>query len=259
MSQGGATMPQYSLAGKVALITGAGRGFGQAIAALFAEAGADLALHYRASRAGCEEIADRVRAAGRKALLIQADLAGERAGEELAGRTLDEFGRIDILVNNAGTMRLGPFAASSEESWREEIEVNIYAPLRLTRAVVPQMIRQRAGRIINISSQLAVVGWERAPVYAGTKGFLLTWTKSLARELGQYNINVNAIGPGSIITDMNRDVYPSEEAIRRRAAELPLRRLGAPRDVAECALFLASDAASFLTGQMLGPNGGNVM
>jgi 3-oxoacyl-[acyl-carrier protein] reductase len=252
-------MPQHTLAGKVALITGAGRGFGRAIADLFAGAGADLALHYRASRDGCEEVAGQVRAAGRRALTIQADLSDAQAIAALAARVLDEFGRIDILVNNAGTMRLGPFAASSEDAWREEIDVNIYAPLRLTHAVVPQMIRQRSGKIINISSQLALVGWERAPVYAGTKGFLLTWTKSLARELGQHNITVNAIGPGSIITDMNRDVYPSEEAQRRRMAELPLRRFGDPRDVAECALFLASDAAGFLTGQMLGPNGGNVM
>jgi 3-oxoacyl-[acyl-carrier protein] reductase len=252
-------MPLYSLAGKVALITGAGKGFGLAIATLFAEAGADLALHYRTSRAGCEMIADAVRAAGGKALTVQADLADGAAIAALAARALEEFGQIDILVNNAGTMRLGSFGGSSEEAWREEIDVNIYAPLRLTRAIVPQMIRQHSGKIINISSQLALVGWERAPVYAGTKGFLLTWTKSLARELGQHNITVNAIGPGSIITDMNRDVYPSTEAIARRAAELPLRRFGSPRDVAECALFLASEASDFLTGQMLGPNGGNVM
>jgi 3-oxoacyl-[acyl-carrier protein] reductase len=125
--------------------------------------------------------------------------------------------------------------------------------------VMPGMIAQGWGRIINLSSQLALVGWEQAPVYSGTKGFVLTWTKSLARELGQYGITVNAIGPGSIITDMNADVYPSEKAKRARMAQLPLRRFGDPRDVAECALFLASDAGSFLTGQMLGPNGGNVM
>ena len=156
-------------------------------------------------------------------------------------------------------MRVQPFAESTEASWRDEIEVNILGPLRLTRAVLPHMIAQRSGKIINLSSQLALVGWDRAAVYAGSKGFILTWTKSLAREVGQYNINVNAIGPGSIITDMNRDIYPSPEAAERRAQELPLRRFGSPRDVAECALFLASDAGNYLTGQMLGPNGGNVM
>jgi 3-oxoacyl-[acyl-carrier protein] reductase len=96
-------------------------------------------------------------------------------------------------------------------------------------------------------------------VYSGTKGFILSWTKSLAREVGRHNINVNAIGPGTIPTDMNRDVYPDEESLKRRAAQVPLRRMGKPRDVAECALFLASEASNFLTGQMLSPNGGNVM
>ncbi len=121
------------------------------------------------------------------------------------------------------------------------------------------MIARRYGKIINLSSQLALIGWNRGAVYSGTKGFLLTWTRSLARELGEYGINVNAIGPGSIPTDMNAAIYANEEARSQRARELPLRRLGTPRDVAESALFLASDASAFLTGQMLGPNGGNVM
>ena len=252
-------MAQYALEGKVALITGAGRGFGRATAELFAEAGADLVLNYRASRAGCEEVAELARALGRRVLLARADVADGAAVAAMVDGALAEFGRIDILVNNAGIMHVGPFAESGEESWRDEVEVNIFGPLRVTRAVVPHMIRQRWGRVVNLSSQLALVGWEKAPVYAGTKGFILTWTKSLARELGQYGITANAIGPGSILTDMNRDVYPSEEARQCRTQELPLRRFGSPRDVAECALFLASDAGGFLTGQMLGPNGGNVM
>lgn len=248
-----------ALDAKVALITGAGRGFGRAIAERFVEEGADVALNYRASRDGCDEVAARACAASQRALTIQADVADDAALRAMVDRVEAELGRIDILVNNAGIMRVGPFAESDEASWRDEIEVNIFGPLRLTRLVVPGMIARRYGKIINLSSQLALIGWERAPVYAGTKGFILTWTKSLARELGQYSINVNAIGPGSIVTDMNRGIYPNEEAQRRREQELPLRRLGSPRDVAECALFLASEASNFLTGQMLGPNGGNVM
>ena len=248
-----------ALTGKVALITGAGRGFGQAIAEVFLEAGADLALNYRASRAGCEALAERARANGRRALPVQADVTDPAVTEKMVEQVIAEFGRIDILVNNAGVMNVGPFVETTEASWQDELQVNIIAPLRLTRAVVPHMIAQRSGKIINLSSQLALIGWDKAAVYAGTKGFILTWTKSLARELGQYNINVNAIGPGSIITDMNRGIYPSADAAERRAQELPLRRFGSPRDVGECALFLASDAGSYLTGQMLGPNGGNVM
>jgi len=248
-----------ALTGKVALITGAGRGFGQAIAEVFLEAGADLALNYRASRAGCDALAERARANGQRALSVEADVTDAAATEAMVKEVIAEFGRIDILVNNAGVMNVQPFVETTEASWQDEIQVNIIAPLRLTRAVVPHMIAQRSGKIINLSSQLALIGWDKAAVYAGSKGFILTWTKSLARELGQYNINVNAIGPGSIITDMNRGIYPSPEAAERRAQELPLRRFGTPRDVGECALFLASDAGSYLTGQMLGPNGGNVM
>ena len=247
------------LTGKVALITGAGRGFGRAIGERFAEAGATLALNYRESAAGCEEVAEQAREAGNQAMAVQADVTDGPAVEAMVEKVIAEFGRIDILVNNAGIMYHEPFTASGEEHWRQEMEVNVFGPLRLTHAVVPGMIAQGYGRIVNLSSQLALIGWERAPVYAGTKGFILTWTKSLARELGQHGITVNAIGPGSIITDMNADVYPDEEARQRRMGELPLRRFGSPRDVAECALFLASESGSFLTGQMLGPNGGNVM
>ena len=248
-----------TLKGKVALITGAGRGFGKAIGECFAEAGASLVLNYRKSAEGCEELASRTRDLGGRAIIVQADVTDGDAVRAMVQRAIDEFGRIDILVNNAGIMFHEEFLESTEEHWRQEIEVNVFGPLTVTSAVVPHMIEQRYGRIINISSQLALVGWPRGAVYSGTKGFILTWTKSLARELGQHNINVNAIGPGSIITDMNADVYPDEAAKQRRAAELPLRRLGDPRDVGECALFLASDASGFLTGQMLGPNGGNVM
>ena len=247
------------LDGKVALITGAGRGFGRAIAERFAEEGADLALNYRASRAGCEEVAAETRERGQRATLAQADVSDGAAVAAMVRQVVEELGRIDILVNNAGIMRLGPFEQSGEQPWQEEIATNIFGPLQVTRAVVPHMIARRYGKIVNLSSQLAITGWERGAVYAGTKGFILTWTRSLARELGQYNINVNAIGPGSILTDMNRSVYPDEAAIQRRAQELPLRRLGTPRDVAEVALYFASDAASFLTGQFLSPSGGNVM
>ena len=248
-----------ALSGKVALITGAGRGFGRAIADLFIEEGADVALNYRESREGCEEAAKRAESLGQRALLTQADVTDGEAVERMVSSIVEKLGRIDILVNNAGIMHVQPFSETDEGAWHDEIEVNVFGPLRVTRAVLPHMIGQRYGKIINLSSQLALIGWDRAAVYAGTKGFILTWTKSLAREVGQHHINVNAIGPGSIITDMNRGIYPSPEAAERRAQELPLRRLGSPRDVAECALFLASDASGFLTGQMLGPNGGNVM
>jgi 3-oxoacyl-[acyl-carrier protein] reductase len=247
------------LQGKVALITGAGRGFGLATAERFAEAGADLVLNYRRSLEGCERVVAQARAQGNRAISVRADIADPQAVTSMVDQAINQFGRIDILINNAGIMNVTPFVESSESDWRAEMEVNVFGPLRVTRAVLPHMIEQNSGKIVNLSSQLALIGWDRGAVYAGSKGFLLTWTKSLAREVGRYNINVNAIGPGSIPTDMNSTIYADEEAKTKRAAELPLRRLGTPRDVAECALFLVSDAAAFLTGQMLGPNGGKVM
>ena len=248
-----------ALSGKVALITGAGRGFGEATAELFADEGADLALNYLNSEAGCESIAERAREAGQRAITVRADMRDLEDINHMVEAVSGEFGRVDILVNNAGILYRGPFHESTESDWRDEIEVNIFGPMRLTQALLPGMIEQGGGRIINLSSQLAPTGGEEMAVYSGTKGFILSWTKSLAREVGQYNINVNAIGPGSIVTDMNLDLYPTEEVQSQRAAQLPLRRMGTPRDVAECALFLASDASNFLTGQMLGPNGGNMM
>jgi 3-oxoacyl-[acyl-carrier protein] reductase len=247
------------LQGKVALITGAGRGFGLAIAELFAAEGADLALNFRASRDGCERVAAAARAAGQRAVAVQADLADGAAVDTMVQQVLDELGRVDILVNNAGIMNRTAFVETSEADWRTELETNIVGTLRVTRSIVPGMIDQRSGKIINLSSPVAVTGRENGSIYAGTKAFVLAWTKSLARELGRHNINVNAIAPGSIPTDMNAVIYPTEEARQKKAAELPLRRLGIPRDCAECALFLASERSAFLTGQLLGPHGGVVM
>jgi 3-oxoacyl-[acyl-carrier protein] reductase len=247
------------LTGKVALITGAGRGFGAATARKFAASGADLILNYRQSAAEAEALAEEARALGRRAITIKADVGSTEEVDAMVAQVLEQFGRIDILINNAGVMKVKSFVETTEDEWAWEMNTNIVGPMRVTRAVVPAMIEQKYGKIVNLSSQLALIGWEKGAVYSGTKGFILTWTKSLAKELGRYNINVNAIGPGSIMTDMNMEIYADAEAQAKRAAELPLRRLGSPNDVAECALFLSSEAGSFLTGQMLGPNGGNVM
>lgn len=244
------------LTGRTALVTGAGKGFGKAIAETLLKNGANVVLHYRTSEAGVRAAAE---TAPGRAFPLQADLARAEAAGELVASSMAQLGSIDILVNNAGSMKVGPFVDSTEESWRADIELNIWAPLRITRAVVPHMIEKGHGKIVNISSQLATGGWDRGSVYAGTKGFLLTWTKSLAAELGQHGINVNAVGPGSIVTDLNRDIYPDEAAEARVAASLPLRRLGRPADVAESVLFLASPASDFMTGQMLVPNGGSRM
>ncbi len=247
------------LTGQVVLVTGASRGFGRAIAELFAQEGASLILIYRSNLAACEEVADYTRELGGRAVSLQADVANQHQVQAVVARALEEFGRIDVLVNNAGVMVLEDFATSSEDSWMSQINVNIFGALRVSRAVLPQMVEIGSGSIINLSSQLAYTGWENGAVYAATKGFLSTYTKSLAREVGQCGVRVNAVAPGGIATDMNSSLYASQGDRDRRAQDLPLRRLGTPRDVAQCALFLASESAGFLTGQTLGPNGGRVM
>jgi NAD(P)-dependent dehydrogenase (short-subunit alcohol dehydrogenase family) len=248
------------LAGRVALVTGAGKGFGKAIAAAFLAEGANVVLHHRSSAAGVDELVEGAGGQGPgRAVAARADLRDPDAARQLVADGLAAFGTVDILVNNAGVMAVGPFTESTEEQWASDIDVNIWGPLRVTHAALPAMIKRGRGKVINVSSQLALRPWDRGAVYAGTKGFLLSWTKSLAAEVGRYGINVNAIGPGSIVTDMNKTIFPDPDAERVKAAELPLRRLGRPSDVAEVAVFLASPASDFMTGQMLGINGGSQM
>jgi 3-oxoacyl-[acyl-carrier protein] reductase len=246
------------LAGKVAVITGGSRGFGRATALLFGQEGADVAIAYRAAEREAREVAAAVERAGRRALIVRTDVARPGDTASLAEQALAAFGRVDVLVNNAGIMDVAPFVAQDPATWREMIDVNIYGILTLTRALLPAMLARRTGRIINLSSQLGHVGAEDFAVYSGTKGFVLAYTKSLAREVGPHGITVNAICPGGIVTDMNRHIYPPERQ-RARAAELPLRRMGDPDDIARAAVYLASDDGRFVTGQCLDVNGGSIM
>lgn len=246
------------LADRVALITGGSRGFGRATALCFAREGADVMVDYRAAEAEAASVVEQIEGMGRRAIAVRADVARRDDAAALADRAMQAFGRVDILVNNAGIMDVTPFATQDPATWTAMIDVNIYGTLTLTRALLPSMIKRGSGRIINLSSQLGHVGGENFAVYSGTKGFVLAFTRSLAREVGRYGITVNAVCPGSIVTDMNRSIYPPERQ-RARAAELPLRRLGDPDDIAMAALYLASDAGRFMTGQCLDVNGGSVM
>jgi len=243
---------------KVAVVTGASRGFGRATALRFAREGADVVVNYRAAEREAAEVAVEVERAGRRALVVRADVARASDTAALAEAALRTFGRVDLLVNNAAVMDVVPFASQDPATWTQMIDVNIYGILTLTRALLPSMIARTGGRIINLSSQLGHVGAENFAVYAGTKGFVLMYTKSLAREVGRYGITVNAICPGGIITDMNRNLT-SPERRAARAAELPLRRFGDPDDVARAAVYLASEDGRFVTGQCVDVNGGSTM
>jgi NAD(P)-dependent dehydrogenase (short-subunit alcohol dehydrogenase family) len=176
----------------------------------------------------------------------------------LAEAAIGAFGHVDVLVNNAGVMDVRPFAEQDAATWRATLEVNVVGMLGLTHALLPSLAEAGNGRVICLASQLGHVGGENFAVYAGTKGFVLAFVKSLAREVGRLGITVNAVCPGSIVTDMNLAIYPPERQVAR-AAELPLRRMGHPRDVAEAVLFLAADSGRFITGQCVDVNGGATM
>ena len=244
------------LAGKVALITGAGRGFGRAIALAFAREGARVAANYLGSRAGAEEVAAEAGRLGTEAVALRGDVAREDDVKALVAATLERFGRLDVLVNNAGIMVRGPMLAVPAEECRRMFDVNVTGTMLCTRHALPAMIERKGGRIINLSSQLAqrAVGGGGFAAYAATKGAIESLTRALAAEVGVHGITVNAIAPGGIDTDMSRDVMTPE--YRARLAELPLHRFGSVDDVAYCAVVLASDEAGYLTGQILHPSGG---
>jgi 3-oxoacyl-[acyl-carrier protein] reductase len=245
------------LTGKVALITGAGRGFGRAIARAFAREGARVAANYLASRAGAEAVVAEAERLGAEAVALRGDVAREDDVKALVAATVERFGRLDVLVNNAGIMVRAPMLAVPAEECRRMFDVNVIGTMLCSRHALPHMVEGKGGRIINLSSQLAQrpVGGGGFAAYAATKGAIESLTRVLAAEVGVHGITVNAIAPGGIDTDMSRDVMTPEYRARR-LAELPLRRFGSVDDVAYCAVVLASDEAGYLTGQILHPSGG---
>ena len=248
------------LDGRVALITGASRGFGRAIALAFAHEGADVAVNYRTNATGAAEVAAAVQKLGRRALVVEADVASEDEVRELVGATLSRFGRLDILVNNAGIMERGLFADVPVSAYARMFATNVTGTMLCTRAALPAMMERRYGRVVNVSSQLARagVGTGGFAAYAATKGAIEAFTRAVAHEVGEHGITVNAIAPGGIDTDMSRAVMTPEYRARR-TKELPVRHLGTLDDVGYAALCLADEAAAYLTGQVVQVNGGWVM
>ena len=250
-----------ALDGRVALVTGAGRGFGRAIALALGEEGAALVVNYRRSAGEAERVAEELRATGRRALVHRADVSIETEVRGLVAATLTEFGQLDILVNNAGVMVRGAFLEVPVTDYEEMFRINVTGTMLCTRYALPPMIERRYGRIINLSSQLGTVGAVGSggfAAYAATKGAIDTFTKAMAHEFGPHGITVNAVAPGGIETDMSRHVMTPEYRAKR-LQELPLRRLGGVEDVAYCVVVLAAAEAGYLTGQTLHPSGGWVM
>lgn len=245
------------LAGKTALVTGASRGIGRAIALRFAAEGAFVVVNYAGNEAAAGETLAAIESAGGKAVLSRFDVGSAGEVDAAVKAIVAERGRIDILVNNAGVTRDNLLMRLTEDDFDAVVRTNLKGTFLVTKVVSRQMIRQRGGRIVNMSSVVGEMGNAGQSVYAATKAGILGFTKAMARELASRGITVNAIAPGFITTDMTQSL---PEAARKEFAErIPLGRFGAPEEVAELALFLASDAAGYVTGQVVGINGGMYM
>lgn len=244
------------LSDKVAVVTGASRGIGRSIALFLALQGAKLVVSARNATA-LDELTEEIKLQGGEALAVASDVAIEEDAINLVSKAVATFGRVDILVNNAGITRDGLLLRMKEADWDAVLDTNLKGAFLCTRAVAKVMSKQRSGRIINISSVVGEMGNAGQANYCASKAGLLGLTKSVARELARRNVTVNAITPGFIVTDMTDDM--SDKARDAMTEQIPLGRLGAAEDIANAVLFLASDQSAYITGQVLGVNGGMYM
>ena len=245
------------LTGKVALVTGASRGIGQAVAVELAKAGADVIVNYIGNEAVAQETVEKVEALGRKALKIKADVGNADEVQAMVDEAHAAFGHIDVLVNNAGITRDGLLIRMKDSDWDDVLNINLKGVYLVSKAVAKLMVKQRSGRIINMTSVSGVIGNVGQANYAAAKAGVIGFTKTCAKELAARGITVNAVAPGFIETAMT-DVLP-EKIKEGIAATVPLGRMGQPEEIAGVVTFLASDFARYITGQVLNVDGGMVM
>ncbi|SNZ09527.1 3-oxoacyl-[acyl-carrier-protein] reductase [Terribacillus aidingensis] len=245
------------LAGKAALVTGASRGIGREIALELARKGANVAVNYSGSKEKAEAVAEEIRALGQESIVIQANVAEEDSVKAMVKQTIDAFGSLDILVNNAGITRDNLLMRMKEEEFDAVIQTNLKGVFLCTKAVTRQMMKQRAGRIINVASIVGVSGNPGQANYVAAKAGVIGLTKTAAKELAARNVLVNAVAPGFITTDMTDEL--TEEQKQAMQSMIPLGKPGKPEDVARVVRFLASEDSNYMTGQTLHIDGGMVM
>lgn len=241
------------LKGKIALVTGASRGIGKAIALKLAEHGADIVINYVSNENAARQVQDMAIAMGRKAIIYKADIAKRDELEEMVKFTANEFGKIDILVNNAGIVRYGTITGMSEQDWQDVLNTNLTGMFNLCQLVTPYMIEQNYGKIVNISSLSAIMNLPASYGYTATKAGVAAFTRVLSAELIEKDINVNAIAPGIIETDMLDSLGDAAEAYK---AQIPAKRFCDPEEVAELAYFLCQDISKYIVGQTIVIDGG---
>jgi len=244
------------LSGRVALVTGSARGIGRAMALRFAENGADVVIN-DVDVSGGRETAGEIEALGKRSMFVQADVGNSQQVAKMASQTLEKFGRLDILVNNAGVGIYGtPFQEYKESDWRKTMSIDLDGVFFCSRAFVNQMINQKKGKIINISSIVGIVPVRLHTAYAAAKAAVIGLTRIMALELAPHGINVNAIAPGSTLTEATRFIYEDPKRAERVLSHVPMKRPARAEEIAGAALFLASDDADYITGHTLVVDGG---
>lgn len=246
-----------SLQDKIALVTGGSRGIGRSIAIALAEEGANVAITYRSAASSAEEVLKMIRAKGRKASGHQSDARQFDEAQKVVDAVVKEFGRLDVLVNNAGITKDTLLMRMTERDWDDVIDTNLKSAFAFSKAACRPMMGQREGRIINISSIAGVIGNAGQTNYAASKAGLIGMTKTLAKELASRNIQVNAVAPGFVDTDMTEKLNPQQKEALMNI--IPLKRTAKPEEIASVVVFLASPASSYMTGQVLCVDGGIVM